>query len=166
MSADASAPLVILSLEQMAALGTAISAQVRQGDIITLSGSLGAGKTTLARAIIASLGYQSEVPSPTFAILQYYDPPEIRMPLVHADFYRLADAQDLEELGLETGADAPILIAEWAENIGGLSGNQTLQLQIGFGDASARNILIHPGADWIDRWNIILKNMQLGPNDR
>ena len=150
-------PFIIASEIQMNALGRQLARQLTAGDVVTLSGDLGVGKTTLARAIIAALGFEAEVPSPTFPILQYYDPPEIRLPLVHADFYRLSSADDLEELGLELGESAPVLLAEWAENIGGLAGDSTLQLQIGFGDASERMIDAQVGANWTMRWNDILK---------
>ncbi len=89
------------------------------GDVIALSGGLGAGKTTLARAIIAGLGYAGEVPSPSFAIIELYEPPALRMPVVHADFYRLKRAAETEELGLEDYRHDAALIAEWPENAGG-----------------------------------------------
>ena len=76
-------------LAATAALGQRIAAALRPGDVVALSGGLGAGKTTLARAIIAALGHAGEVPSPSFAIIETYDPPAVRLPLVHADFYRL-----------------------------------------------------------------------------
>ena len=94
-----------------AALGAAIAAVLRSGDVVALSGGLGAGKTTLARAIIASLGYAGEVPSPSFAIIETYDPPALRLPLVHADFYRLANPAEVEELGLDDYRAHAALIA-------------------------------------------------------
>jgi tRNA threonylcarbamoyladenosine biosynthesis protein TsaE len=145
-------PISISSPEDMLALGRQLACVLCTGDVITLSGSLGAGKTTLARGIISGLGFADEIPSPTFPILQYYDPPELAIPLVHADFYRLSSRDDLDELGIETGGSSPVLIAEWAENVGGFSGPQTLQLRIGFGDASARSIDAEAGADWTERW--------------
>jgi len=147
--------ILISSPGHMLALGRQMARLLRPGDVVTLSGSLGAGKTTLARGIIAGLGFADEIPSPTFPIVQYYDPPEVAMPVVHADFYRLSHRNDIEELGIETGGASPVLIAEWAENIGGFSGPQTLQLQIGFGDASARSIEAQVGADWAERWRAI-----------
>ena len=84
---------MIVKLPDLAAmtdLGGQIAAHIRPGDVIALSGELGAGKTTLARAILLALGHRGEVPSPSFAILETYDPPGIRLPVVHADFYRRA----------------------------------------------------------------------------
>ena len=76
-------------LAAMEAFGRRIAERLRKGDVVALSGGLGAGKTTLARAIVAALGYTGEVPSPTFTIVESYEPPAVRVPLVHADFYRL-----------------------------------------------------------------------------
>ena len=76
-------------LAATAALGAAIAARVRVGDVVALSGGLGAGKTTLARAILAALGHDGEVPSPSFAILELYEAPPLPIAVVHADFYRL-----------------------------------------------------------------------------
>ena len=81
--------LELPDLDAMQVLGNAIAGALQIGDVIALSGGLGAGKTTLARAIILGLGYAGEVPSPSFAIIEIYDPPALRIPLVHADFYRL-----------------------------------------------------------------------------
>ncbi len=89
-------------LEAVARFGARIAAALRPGDVVALSGGLGAGKTTLARAIIAALGHEGEVPSPSFAIVELYDPPMVRLPLVHADFYRLTRPEDAEELCQDT----------------------------------------------------------------
>ena len=96
-------------------------AHLRPGDVVALSGGLGAGKTTLARAIIAALGHAGEVPSPSFAIIETYDPPALRLPLVHADFYRLKRPEEAEELGLDDYRDGAALIAEWPEHAGGFA---------------------------------------------
>ena len=82
-------------LEAMTALGERIARRLRPGDVVALSGGLGAGKTTLARAIIAALGHQGEVPSPTFTIVETYD--ALEPPLVHADFYRIETRAEMEE---------------------------------------------------------------------
>lgn len=96
-----------------AVFGAALAARLRPGDVVSLEGDLGAGKTALARAIIRALADDPalEVPSPTFAIVQPYDTP--RGPVLHADLYRLSDASEADELGLLDDADA-ILLVEWA----------------------------------------------------
>jgi len=144
----------IVSLEAMRALGARLADVAQPGDVIALSGDLGAGKSTLARAIVDALGFAGEVPSPTFALILPYDPPDVRIPVIHADFYRLDGAADLDELGLDAG-DAALLIAEWPERVGGLAGPDTLELQIAGSDASERAISAQAGQNWQARWQQI-----------
>lgn len=138
-------------LAATSALGERIAAVLRPGDVVALSGGLGAGKTTLARAIIAGLGHQGEVPSPSFAIIETYDPPAVRLPLVHADFYRLARPQEAEELGLDDYREGAALIAEWPEQAGGF-GHEPGCLSIRLETAeTARIAIVEPGVDWLGR---------------
>ena len=131
--------------------GTAIAHALRPRDIVALSGGLGAGKTTLARAIIAALGYEGEVPSPTFAILEVYDPPLVRMPLVHADFYRLERPEDAEELGLHDYLADGALVAEWPENAGGFADEPgCLSIHLEIAD-EGRFAIVEPGSSWLGR---------------
>src|SRR5579863_9160021 len=85
------------------------------GDVITLSGDLGAGKTAAARALIRYLAGDPdiEVPSPTFTLAQSYDLPSF--PLVHADLYRISDASELEEIGLAPLPEGVVVLIEWPE---------------------------------------------------
>src|SRR5580692_7448627 len=85
------------------------------GDVITLSGDLGAGKTAAARALIRYLAGDSsiEVPSPTFTLAQSYELPPF--PLVHADLYRINDAIELEEIGLSPLPEGVVVLIEWPE---------------------------------------------------
>jgi tRNA threonylcarbamoyladenosine biosynthesis protein TsaE len=136
-------------LAAMAAFGARIAAQLRPGDVVALSGGLGAGKTTLARAIIAALGHPGEVPSPTFTILEAYD--DLRIPLVHADFYRLNRPSEADELGLDDYREGAALIAEWPEHVGGFAGEPgciSIALEIA-GDG--RRAIVEPGTDWLGR---------------
>lgn len=138
-------------LAAMSGLGAAIAAAVRPGDVIALSGGLGAGKTTLARAIIAALGHTGEVPSPSFAIVEVYEAPDVRLPIVHADFYRLADPRELDEIGLDDYRRDGILIAEWPERAGGFAhepGCLSIALEIA---DDGRSAIVDPGADWLGR---------------
>ena len=98
------------------AFGAQLAADLRGGDIVSLEGDLGAGKTALARAIIRALADDPalEVPSPTFAIIQPYE--TARGPVLHADLYRLADAAEADELGLFDDEDAVVLV-EWAARV-------------------------------------------------
>ena len=91
-----------------ARLGAALAAIARPGDVITLSGPLGVGKTALARGFIAALGHDGEVPSPTFAIVQPYE--DLDPPVWQVDLYRIEDPTEMAELGLDSAADAVTLV--------------------------------------------------------
>src|SRR5687767_7678536 len=97
------------------AFGAALAAMLRPGDVVALSGPLGAGKTTLARGILRGLGHGGEVPSPTFNIVVTYEPPDVRLPAWHVDLYRIELAGELEELGLDEALAEGALIVEWPE---------------------------------------------------
>src|SRR5262245_20110138 len=96
-------------------LAELIALKIRPGDAIALYGDLGAGKTTLARALIGALLRDAEpdVPSPTFALQQTYTTP--RLMVAHFDFYRLSGAEEARELGFEEAMDAGAVIVEWPE---------------------------------------------------
>lgn len=112
-----------------ARLGAGIAAALVPGDLVTLAGDLGAGKTALARSIIRSLAGDPtlDVPSPTFALVQPYD--TARGPVVHADLYRLAGAAELTELGLLDDPDA-ITLVEWPERAPRLSAVATVTVRL------------------------------------
>lgn len=136
-------------LAAMDALGLRIARNLRRGDVVALSGDLGAGKTTLARAIVAALGYQGEVPSPTFTIVETYD--TLDPPLVHADFYRLESPREAEELGLDDYREGAALIAEWPEKAGGFVHEPgCLSITLEF-VGSGRKAVVEPGSDWLGR---------------
>lgn len=96
------------------AFGAELAAMLVPGDIVSLEGELGAGKSALARATIRALANdpELEIPSPTFALVQPYETP--RGLVLHADLYRLGDAAEADELGLLDN-DAGIVLVEWAE---------------------------------------------------
>src|SRR5690242_10894683 len=83
------------------AFGARLAALATPGDVITLAGPLGAGKTSIARGLLSALGLVGEAPSPSFAIVQPYAPPEVIMPVLHVDLYRIEDPAEIEELGLD-----------------------------------------------------------------
>jgi tRNA threonylcarbamoyladenosine biosynthesis protein TsaE len=138
-------------LKAMERFGQWIADRLRPGDVVALTGELGAGKTTLARAIIAALGYQGEVPSPTFTIIETYDPPAVRLPLVHADFYRIERPGEVEEIGLDDYRNGAALLAEWPERVGGFA-HEPACLQIALETAeTGRRAIAQGGADWLGR---------------
>ena len=142
-------------LAAMAAYGARIAAALRAGDVVALEGGLGAGKTTLARAILAALGHAGEVPSPTFTIIETYDAPSLRLPVVHADFYRLEDPSELAEIGLDDYREGAVLIAEWPQNAGGFvhePGCLAIMLHLqGESGEGGRIAIARGGADWVGR---------------
>lgn len=139
-------------LDAVARFGAEIAHLLRAGDVVALSGDLGAGKTTLARAIIAASGHSGEVPSPSFAIIESYSGPNMRLPLVHADFYRLSRPQEAEELGLDDYRHDAALVAEWPENAGGFAHEPgCLSIRLGTAD-EGRIAIVEPGADWLERF--------------
>lgn len=142
-------------LAAMAGYGARIAARLRAGDVVALEGGLGAGKTTLARAILASLGHEGEVPSPTFTIIETYDSPPLRLRVVHADFYRLEDPSELAEIGLWDYREGAVLLAEWPDHAGGFAhepGCLAITLEpVGESGEGGRIAIARGGADWLGR---------------
>jgi len=134
----------------MQALGARIANAARAGDVVALSGTLGTGKTTLARAILAALGHEGEVPSPSFTIIETYD--HLTLPVVHADFYRLERPEEVLQLGLDDYREGALLIAEWPEYAGGFAheaGCLSITLEtVGEG----RKAIARTAADWHGRF--------------
>ena len=133
-------------------LGAALARRLKTGDVVALSGPLGAGKTTLARSAIAELTGRNEAPSPTFSLVEVYE--TAAFPLFHFDLYRLEKADDVWELGLEDALDGVCLI-EWPERIAGLLPPETLLVRLsgssGSVDAGARRALIRGDDIWAPR---------------
>jgi len=129
-------------------LGRKLAQLLRPGDIVTLSGPLGVGKTALARAIIRGLGHEGEVPSPSFAIVQPYE--ELKPPVWHVDLYRIEDARELDELGLDSAAEA-VLIVEWPERAK-RDWPDALRLGLDFAQGGARSLTAVTPPSWQDRW--------------
>lgn len=98
------------------ALGRALAPHLAVGEAVLLYGPLGAGKSTLARALIRALTTpDEEVPSPTFTLVQYYD---AEPPLAHFDLYRLDRPEEVREIGLVEALDDGVVLVEWPERLG------------------------------------------------
>ncbi len=109
-----------------------LAATLQPGDTLALCGTLGAGKTTLAAALVAALGHGHHVTSPTFTLVHEYRTPG-STPVHHLDFYRLKDAAELPGLGWEDILDAPsIAIVEWADRFPGTLPRHTRWLTLSF----------------------------------
>ncbi len=115
---------------RLARIGADLAFAARPGDLITLSGELGAGKTTLARAVIAALGTgaHEEVPSPTFTLVQTYA--TARMPAAHFDLYRINASSELDELGLDLALRRGIALIEWPERANGSLPDERLEVRL------------------------------------
>jgi tRNA threonylcarbamoyladenosine biosynthesis protein TsaE len=99
--------------------GRTFAKTLRGGELVTLSGGLGAGKTLFCKGVLEGLGYQGDVPSPTYNIMNHYSPPDTRLPVIHADLYRLNSPDELEELGMFDSTDADtVSLVEWPEQGG------------------------------------------------
>lgn len=138
-------------LEAMAQFGARIAAKLRAGDVVALEGGLGAGKTTLARAILAALGHEGEVPSPTFTIIETYDAPPLRLNVAHADFYRLEDPAEALEIGLDDYREGAVLLAEWPGHAGGFAHEAACVSILLETLGEGRHAVVKPGADWLER---------------
>jgi len=140
--------MILKSEEETAAMGAALARVARVGDVITLSGPLGVGKTALARGFLQSLGHRSDVPSPTFAIVQPYD--ELEPPVWHVDLYRIEDRSEIDELGLDAADDA-VLLVEWPDR-GGDLWPEALALSLDFGADGDRILTPKVPPSWEGRW--------------
>jgi tRNA threonylcarbamoyladenosine biosynthesis protein TsaE len=132
------------------AIGARLSAVLRPGDVIALSGELGAGKTTLARAILQALGHRGEVPSPTFTLVQTY--PDLTPPIAHADLYRLAQPQEVEALALDDWLLSGVVLVEWPERMGAHFWPDHLWLHLDGAGEAQRRLTSRASAAWKGRW--------------
>lgn len=144
------------------ALAQALAHILHPGDVIALSGSLGAGKTALARALINALprpdgSYAAEeVPSPTFTLVQTYE--RAPAPVWHFDLYRLSDPDEVEELGWDEAVGEGIVLVEWPDRLGALLPEDRLDILICFPAKGAGRVAVLQGGEgWTER----LKGLKL-----
>ena len=122
--------LELADLQATVELGRKVGAAARAGDVVLLEGPLGAGKTVMVRGLAEGLGSSDEVASPTFVLVRHYAG---RLPLVHADLYRLEGPGDADRLGLLDLADDGVLVVEWPERAPALKTAASLQVRLGLG---------------------------------
>ena len=141
--------MILVDEKATEALGDRLADRLGAGDVVTLSGPLGVGKTALARAVLRALGHSGDVPSPSFAIVQPYE--ELDPPVWHVDLYRIEAPGDLDELGLDSLADATLLV-EWPERAGEGAWPNALRLTLDFAQGGARRLTADVPPSWQDRW--------------
>lgn len=132
-------------------LGARLARLAQPGDIIALSGTLGTGKSTLARAFVQALTSEDEeVPSPTFTLVQIYDAHAGQ--IWHFDLYRLDKAEEAFELGIEDAFIDGICLIEWPDRLGRLMPRQRLEIALAAGDTeTARRATLTSHEQWDDR---------------
>lgn len=132
-------------------LGRQIAAVARPGDVVVLTGVLGAGKTVLAQGIGAGLGVSTGVTSPTFVLARVHR--EGRLPLVHVDAYRLAGAAELDDLDLDSDIADSVTVVEWGEGLAERLASDHLHVMLDRGNNDERRtaVLRARGRSWTDR---------------
>lgn len=123
--------MIIETPKAMLAAGLAFAERLAAGDWVTLSGGLGAGKTLFCKGVLEGLGFEGDVPSPTFTIMNHYTVPDVKIPVIHADLYRLKGPEELDELGLLDSEMADsICMIEWPEQGGSVFDNARFRISI------------------------------------
>jgi tRNA threonylcarbamoyladenosine biosynthesis protein TsaE len=147
--ADPSEDLLLPDEAATARLGAAISRLLRAGEAVCLSGPLGAGKSTLARALVRALTRpDEEVPSPTFTLVQVYQGAQLAV--AHFDLYRLASPQEAYELGLDEALEDGAAVIEWPERLEGRLPPDRLDIEIAM-EGEARRARLSPNGAWKGR---------------
>ena len=133
-----------------ARLGAAVAAELKPGDVVCLSGPLGAGKSTLARGLIRALTTaDEEVPSPTFTLVQFYDG---ATPVAHFDLYRLTSPDEAFELGLDEALEDGAAVIEWPQRLEGRLPPDRLDIEIAFDETGeGRRARLTPHGAWEGR---------------
>lgn len=139
-----------LSEAALRAVGARLAAVLRPGDVVALSGELGAGKTTLARGVLQALGHAGDVPSPSFTLVQTY--PDLAVPVAHVDLYRLDLPAEAEPLALDDWLTQGALLIEWPERLGNRFWRDHLWLRLDGAGEATRRLTSRPSPAWEARW--------------
>lgn len=144
--------MLIEGPEASEAIGRALAPSLEAGDVVALFGELGAGKTTFSRGLIHGLGFEGDVASPTFPIVQVYDEPDVRLPLWHVDLYRIEHEAELEELALDEALGHAALVIEWPERLGSSLWPEALRLHLSVAGEGLRSLTATVPPAWEGRW--------------
>lgn len=131
--------------EDVIRFGRELAGKLAPGDTVLLRGGLGVGKTTLVRGIIIELTGETEVPSPTYTLVQSYDADGYAV--FHCDLYRLEGHREIWELGIEEAFETGLILIEWPERIEDLLTGTELNVWIGYTDES-RTVTVSGSAEW------------------
>jgi tRNA threonylcarbamoyladenosine biosynthesis protein TsaE len=142
------------------AIGAELAPFLRRGDAIALTGELGAGKTTFAQGVAKGLGFDGAVVSPTFTLVREYRGG--RLPVVHADVYRLDRVQDVLDLGLDELAEDAVLLVEWGDAVEGLLPPAHLIVELTMpGEGQERAVGVAASGDrWALRWERLERSLE------
>ncbi|GAB3998608.1 tRNA (adenosine(37)-N6)-threonylcarbamoyltransferase complex ATPase subunit type 1 TsaE [Nocardioides marmoraquaticus] len=141
----------LVTPEETRAYGAWLATVLRPGDVVLLTGDLGAGKTTLTQGIGDGLGVRGLVTSPTFVIARVHPPTGDGPALVHVDAYRLGDSLELDDLDLDTDVDTAVTVVEWGEGKAEGLADSRLQLDLARADDDTRTLTLTPvGPRWRD----------------
>ena len=150
---SATAPHLEINLPDLAAtraLAARIVPLLRQGDVLTLSGDLGAGKTEFARALLRALGVIDDIPSPTFTLVQTYETKNFSVS--HFDLYRLKSSDELDELGWNDALADGAVVVEWPERAGARLPADRLELHFALMPDGVRRCAFKPCGNWSGRF--------------
>ena len=140
--------MILPDVEATEAAGSALAPSLRPGDVIALSGDLGAGKTCFARGVLAGLGLEDDAPSPSFALVIPYAPPAVRIPVSHVDLYRLESEEEAQELGLDDALLDSALLVEWPERLGARLWPYALKIWLEEEPSGGRRLTVSVPPSW------------------
>jgi tRNA threonylcarbamoyladenosine biosynthesis protein TsaE len=141
--------VLVATPEDMRALGASLAAAARPGDLVVLTGPLGAGKTVLAQGIGAGLGVRERVTSPTFVIAHVHR--DGRLPFVHVDAYRLSSVAEVDDLDLDAVLGESVTVVEWGSGLVEALSDEWLEVRIERHDDDTRTVTLEPHGSWSER---------------
>jgi tRNA threonylcarbamoyladenosine biosynthesis protein TsaE len=148
--------VVLATPDDTNAFGRQLASVLRAGDLVLLTGPLGAGKTALTQGIGAGLGVHGRVVSPTFVIVRVHDGG--RIPLVHVDAYRLGSLDEVDDMDLDVSLEDSVMVVEWGAGLVEQLADARLEVALSRReDSEIRDVSLHAvGGDWAERIALLL----------